>query len=1149
MFKKILVANRGEIAIRAFRAGYELGAKTVAVYPYEDRNSIHRQKSDEAYQIGQEGHPVRAYLDVAEVIRVAKEAGADAIYPGYGFLAENPDLSRAAAEAGIKFIGPAAEILELAGNKVEALRAARAAGIPVLKSSEPSSDVEYLTAEADKIGFPVFVKAVAGGGGRGMRRVDTRDQLAESLSAAMREAASAFGDDTMFVEQAVLRPRHIEVQILADEHGNVVHLFERDCSLQRRHQKVIEIAPAPNLDEGIRQALYKDAVKFAKALNYQNAGTVEFLVDTEGERAGQHVFIEMNPRIQVEHTVTEEITDVDLVQAQMRIAAGATLEDLGIRQDELKIRGVAMQSRITTEDPANGFRPDVGTITVYRSAGGSGVRLDGGTIYTGAEVSPHFDSMLVKLTCRGRDFATAAARLRRALAEFRVRGVTTNIPFLQNVLDDPAFLAGEVATDFIDKHPELLAGRKSQDRGTKALSFLAEVTVNQPNGERVEGIDPRKKLPSFPGDKASEPERSPFDGPSDQAPADGWRQRLLELGPEGFAKALRAETAVAVTDTTFRDAHQSLLATRVRTRDLLAAAPAYAHVLPQLFSMEVWGGATYDVSLRFLGEDPWKRLALLRAELPNIPLQMLLRGRNTVGYTPYPTEVTDAFVKEAAATGIDIFRIFDALNDVSQMAPAIKAVRATGTAVAEVALCYTGNLLDPNEDLYTLDYYLNLAQEIVDAGAHILAIKDMAGLLRPAAAAKLVTALRERFDLPVHLHTHDTAGGQMATLMAAINAGVDAVDVAAASMAGTTSQPSSSALIAALENTERDTGISLEAAASLEPYWESVRSMYAPFESGLAAPTGRVYRHEIPGGQLSNLRQQAIALGLGERFEAIEDMYTAANRILGRLVKVTPSSKVVGDLALQLVGMGVDPDEFAKDPKSFDIPDSVIQFLSGELGNPPGGWPEPFRSKALEGRVVRPHVEELSAEDSAALNKDSDTRRATLNRLLFAGPTRDYEATVENYGDVSTLHTRDYLYGLVKGREHVVSLGKGVRLLVILQSISESDEKGMRTVTVLLNGQPRQLLVRDNSVESTVVVAEKADAANPNHVAAPFAGAVTPQVAVGDRIEVGGTVATIEAMKMEAGITSTVAGTVARLAISGTSQVQGGDLLLVIETA
>ncbi|MET1035557.1 MAG: pyruvate carboxylase [Arthrobacter sp.] len=1149
MFSKVLVANRGEIAIRAFRAGYELGAKTVAVFPYEDRGSIHRQKADEAYQIGEEGHPVRAYLDVAEIIRVAKECGADAIYPGYGFLSENPGLARAAAEAGITFIGPPADVLELAGNKVEALRAARAAGVPVLNSSEPSDDVDWLIAEADKIGFPIFVKAVAGGGGRGMRRVDTRDALPEALSAAMREAGSAFGDPTVFLEQAVLRPRHIEVQILADGAGNVVHLFERDCSLQRRHQKVIEIAPAQNLDEGIRQALYADAVKFAKALNYQNAGTVEFLVDTVGERAGQHVFIEMNPRIQVEHTVTEEITDVDLVSAQMRIAAGETLEDLDIRQEDLRIRGAALQCRITTEDPSNGFRPDVGTITVYRSAGGSGVRLDGGTIYTGAEVSPHFDSMLVKLTCRGRDYEMAVRRARRALAEFRVRGVATNIPFLMNVLDDPQFLSGDVATDFIDSRPDLLEGHRSQDRGTKALTFLADVTVNQPNGPRREGLDPRDKLPRYPGDKTEEPFRSPFDGPSEHRPPAGWRQRLIELGPEGFARALREQTAVAVTDTTFRDAHQSLLATRVRTRDLLAAAPAFAHTMPQLFSMEVWGGATYDVALRFLGEDPWKRLELLRAELPNIPLQMLLRGRNTVGYTPYPTEVTDAFVKEAAATGIDIFRIFDALNDVSQMAPAIRAVRETGTAVAEVALCYTGNLLDPAEDLYTLDYYLGLAQEIVDAGAHILAIKDMAGLLRPAAAAKLVRALRERFDLPVHLHTHDTAGGQLATLMAAVDAGVDAVDVAVASMAGTTSQPSSSALVAALANTERDTGIPLEAAAALEPYWESVRALYAPFESGLAGPTGRVYRHEIPGGQLSNLRQQAIALGLGERFEAIEDMYTAANRILGRLVKVTPSSKVVGDLALQLVGMNVDPAEFEANPKAFDIPESVIQFLSGELGDPPGGWPEPFRTKALEGRTVRTRIEELSTEDSEALRGDSATRRRTLNRLLFPGPTRDFEKSTAEYGDVSKLHTRDYLYGLTMNREHTVSLGKGVRLLATLQAISEPDEKGMRQVMCTLNGQMRQITVRDRGVESTVKAAEKADPSNSGHVAAPFAGAVSPTVAVGDTVEAGGTVATIEAMKMEAAITSAVAGKVTRIAIDGTLQVQGGDLLVVVEPA
>ncbi|MDQ0691641.1 pyruvate carboxylase [Arthrobacter sp. W4I7] len=1131
MFSKVLVANRGEIAIRAFRAGYELGAKTVAVFPQEDRNSIHRQKADEAYLIGEEGHPVRAYLDVAEVVRVAKESGADAIYPGYGFLSENPDLARAAKDAGITFVGPPAEVLELAGNKVAALKAARDAGVPVLKSSEPSKDLDELIAAADEIGFPIFAKAVAGGGGRGMRRVDTREALPEALQSAMREADAAFGDPTMFLEQAVLRPRHIEVQILADAEGNVMHLFERDCSIQRRHQKVIEIAPAPNLDEGIRQALYRDAVKFAKALNYVNAGTVEFLVDTVGERAGQHVFIEMNPRIQVEHTVTEEVTDVDLVQAQMRIAAGETLADLGLSQDTVRLRGAALQSRITTEDPANGFRPDVGKITGYRSAGGAGVRLDGGTVYSGAEISPHFDSMLVKLTCRGRDYPAAVARARRALAEFRIRGVSTNISFLQAVLDDPDFIAGDVATSFIDERPELLKARVSADRGTKLLTWLADVTVNKPNGELTVHSNPASKLPSV----------------KDKQAAPGSRQKLRELGPEGFAKALREQNAVAVTDTTFRDAHQSLLATRVRTRDLVAAGPAVTALMPELLSVEAWGGATYDVALRFLGEDPWDRLAALRQALPNVCIQMLLRGRNTVGYTPYPEEVTEAFVNEAAATGIDIFRIFDALNDVSQMAPAIRAVRATGTAVAEVALCYTGDMLDPNEKLYTLDYYLELAGKIVDAGAHILAIKDMAGLLRPAAAAKLVAALRERFDLPVHLHTHDTAGGQLATLLSAVDAGVDAVDVASASLAGTTSQPSASALVAALAHTPRDTGLSLEAVSSLEPYWEAVRRVYAPFESGLPGPTGRVYQHEIPGGQLSNLRQQAMALGLGERFEAIEDMYTAADRILGHLVKVTPSSKVVGDLALHLVGLNADPADFNENPQNYDIPDSVIGFLSGELGDPPGGWPEPFRTKALQGRSVKVRDAELSAEDSAALKSDSKTRQHTLNRLLFDGPTKDYLKSVETYGNISVLDTRDYLYGLQRGKEHEIQLEKGVRLIASLEAVSEPDEKGMRTVMCTLNGQSRPVVVRDRSVVSNVKAAERADPAQPGHVAAPFAGAVTVTVKPGDEVKAGDTVATIEAMKMEASITTPVAGKVSRLAISAVEQVQGGDLLLVVE--
>lgn len=689
MFSKILVANRGEIAIRAFRAAYELGARTVAVYPYEDRNSLHRQKADEAFQIGTKGHPVRAYLDVDEIIRVAKLSGADAIYPGYGFLSENPDLAKAAADAGITFIGPGNSVLEMAGNKVTAKEHAIAAGVPVLKSSPATKDVDVLVAAADEIGFPVFAKAVAGGGGRGMRRVNTPEELRPALEEAMREADSAFGDATMFLEQAVLRPRHIEVQILADSTGETVHLFERDCSIQRRNQKVVEIAPAPNLDESIRQALYRDAVAFAKSIGYVNAGTVEFLLDTVGDRAGQHVFIEMNPRIQVEHTVTEEVTDVDLVQAQIRIAAGETLAELGLLQENLTLRGAALQCRITTEDPTQGFRPDTGKITTYRSPGGGGIRLDGGTVSPGSEINPHFDSMLVKMTCRGRDFASAVSRARRGLAEFRIRGVSTNIPFIQAVLEDPSFVAGDISTAFIDERPHLVHAHPSRDRGTKLLNWLADVTVNQPNGPAITSVHPVEKLPVI-------------DLAAPTAP--GSRQRLLELGPAGFASALRSQKALAVTETTFRDAHQSLLATRVRTRDLLAVAPHVARMTPQLLSVEAWGGATYDVALRFLGEDPWERLESLRAALPNVAIQMLLRGRNTVGYTPYPTEVTDAFVREASATGVDIFRIFDALNDVSQMRPAIDAVLETGTSVAEVALCYTGNLLDPAEDLYTLDY-------------------------------------------------------------------------------------------------------------------------------------------------------------------------------------------------------------------------------------------------------------------------------------------------------------------------------------------------------------------------------------------------------------------------------------------------------------
>ncbi|MEU6096958.1 pyruvate carboxylase [Streptomyces sp. NPDC047079] len=1124
MFRKVLVANRGEIAVRAFRAAYELGAGTVAVFPYEDRGSLHRLKADEAYEIGQKGHPVRAYLSVEEIVGAARRAGADAVYPGYGFLSENPDLARACEEAGITFIGPSAEILELTGNKARAVAAARAAGVPVLGSSRPSTDVGELLAAAEEVGFPLFVKAVAGGGGRGMRRVEEPAKLREAIEAASREAESAFGDATVFLEKAVVDPRHIEVQILADGQGGVIHLYERDCSVQRRHQKVVELAPAPGLDPALRDRICADAVAFARTIGYRNAGTVEFLVD----RDGRHVFIEMNPRIQVEHTVTEEVTDVDLVQAQLRIASGESLADLGLSQERIYVRGAALQCRITSENPANGFRPDTGTISAYRSPGGSGIRLDGGIAFVGSEIGAHFDSMLVKLTCRGRDFPTAVRRARRAVAEFRIRGVATNIPFLQAVLDDPDFRSGHVTTSFIEERPQLLTARHSADRGTRLLTYLADVTVNKPHGERPRLVDPATKLPNV---------------PSGERPPAGSKQRLTELGPEGFARALRESPTVAVTDTTFRDAHQSLLATRVRTKDLLAAAPVVAHTLPGLLSLECWGGATYDVALRFLAEDPWERLARLREAVPNICLQMLLRGRNTVGYTPYPTEVTDAFVDEAARTGIDIFRIFDALNDVTQMRPAIDAVRATGTAVAEVALCYTADLSDPAEKLYTLDYYLRLAEQIVEAGAHVLAVKDMAGLLRAPAAARLVTALRREFDLPVHLHTHDTAGGQLATYLAAIGAGADAVDGAVASLAGTTSQPSLSAIVAATDHSERPTGLSLRAACDLEPYWETVRRIYAPFEAGLASPTGRVYDHEIPGGQLSNLRVQARELGLGDRFEEIEAMYAAADRILGRLVKVTPSSKVVGDLALHLVGAGVTPERFAAEPGAYDIPASVVGFLRGELGDPPGGWPEPFRGKALKGRAEAKPVAELTEEDREGLDKD---RRATLNRLLFPGPAKEFEAHREAYGDTGVLPSKDFFYGLRPGEEHSVDLEPGVRLLIELEAIGEADERGMRTVMATLNGQLRPVQVRDRSVASDLPPAEKADKSDPRHVAAPFAGVVTLAVQPGAQVEAGATVATIEAMKMEAAITAPVTGTVGRLAVESVQQVEGGDLLMVI---
>jgi len=1131
--RKVLVANRGEIAIRAFRAINELGYTSVAVFPFEDRYSLHRQKADESYEIGERGHPLRAYLDIPGLLEVATRCGADAIYPGYGFLSENPDLARACSDVGITFVGPPAEVLALAGNKVRAKQEAAAAGIPVLRSAGPWSGVagmDSLVEASEDVGFPLFVKAAAGGGGRGLRRVERPEDLRQAVEAATREAETAFGDPTVFLEEALSGARHVEVQVLADGNGEVVHLYERDCSVQRRHQKVVEIAPAPNLGRPLRAKLWAAAVSFARAVGYRNAGTVEFLVSQ-----GRYVFIEMNPRIQVEHTVTEEVTSIDLVQAQLQLAAGAALGDLGISQDTIKLSGVALQCRITTEDPARGFRPDTGRITAYRSPGGHGVRLDGCT-YLGADVSAHFDSLLVKLTCRGRTFPEAVSRARRALAEFRVRGVTTNIPFLQAVLDEPDFIAGNLSTSFIDERPGLVRRSGGADRGTRLLTYIADVSVNRPNGARPPGPDPKVKLPSPPHKGVPVPV------------AAGARQVLADLGPAGFANWMRNHVPLLVTDTTMRDAHQSLLATRLRTKDMLQAAPYFARALPGLLSLEAWGGATFDVSLRFLKEDPWERLAALREAVPNICLQMLIRGRNTVGYTPYPDEVAVAFVKEAARTGVDIFRVFDALNDVDQTLPAIRAVLGTGK-VAEGAVCYTGDLANPSERLYTLDYYLSKAREFVDAGVHVLCIKDMAGLLKAPAARTLIGALKRNFDVPVHLHTHDTAGGQLATYLAAIEAGVDAVDGALGPLAGTTSQPSLGAIVAATDHTDRATGISLEAIEAFEPYWEAVRLLYRPFDIGLPAPTTRVYRHEMPGGQISNLRQQAIALGLGDRYEMVEDLYAVANRVLGNIVKVTPSSKVVGDFALYLCGVDADIIELERDPASFDLPDSVIGFLSGELGDPPGGWPEPFRTKALAGKKVPSHQVELSPDIIDLLagpgTSPRDLRQA-LNGLLFPGPAREHEDAVRQYGDLSVLPTSAFFYGLVPGEEVEVSLGAGVSLYMAVDAIGEADDGGFRSVFCRLNGQPRVVMVRDRSVKDSRPHGERAQPDNPAHIGAPFAGAVSLTVSAGDRVEAGQTVATIEAMKMEAPITTSLTGTVERVAVPKVASVDAGDLLMVV---
>ncbi|MCB9595848.1 MAG: pyruvate carboxylase [Sandaracinaceae bacterium] len=1139
-----MCANRGEIAIRVFRAATELNLATVAIYSHEDRVHLHRYKADEGYLVGEGLSPVGAYLAIDEIIRIAKMAEVDAIHPGYGFLAENPHFSRACQEAGIAFVGPSPEVLEALGDKTAARELAAKAGVATVPGTDgPVATLDEARAFAKDAGYPLIVKAAMGGGGRGMRVVRSEAELESSFDRARSEAQAAFGDGTVFIERFVEHPRHVEVQILADATGEVIHLFERDCSVQRRHQKVVEMAPAHALDPAVRDALCADAVKIARAVGYRNAGTVEFLVDREG----RYYFIEANPRIQVEHTVTEEVTGIDLVQSQIRIAGGATFEELGLTQDGITTRGVAIQCRVTTEDPTKGFQPDTGRIEVFRSGAGMGIRLDGGTGYAGARVSPDYDSLLVKVTAKALTFDGAAQKLRRALAEFRVRGVSTNIPFLHNVLTHPRFLAGDTDTTFVDDTPALFEFPQRRNRAQRLLRFLADVAVNGPVVPGMSAVKPAKVEPIVP--------KVDVDAP----PPQGWREILVARGPEAFAEAVRDHRGLLVTDTTWRDAHQSLLMTRVRTTDLARIAPATARLMPQLFSLEMWGGATFDVALRFLNECPWDRLDRLREAVPNIPFQMLLRGANAVGYTSYPDNLIFAFARMAKEHGIDVFRIFDSLNYVENLKLGIDAVGEAG-GVIEASLCYTGDVSDPSRKKYSLSYYVDLAGQLVDLGIHVLNIKDMAGLLKPRAAKMLVTALRRAFPrMPIHVHTHDTAGTGVASMIACAESDADVVDLALPAMAGLTSQPTMAAVLGALEGTERDTSLDSDALMQLNTYWEGTREIYAPFETGLTGYAPDLYDHEIPGGQYTNLRFQAQALGLAHRWASIKRAYAAANRLLGDIIKVTPSSKVVGDLAQFMVQNDLTEDDVREQAKSLSFPSSVVELLEGRLGQPLGGFPEPLRTDVLRGRPPiegRPGVE-LEPTDLEALKaqlvKDHPLARIrdvdVMSAALYPSVFRVYREHRTEYGDISHLPTGVFLAPLEIGQEVGVEIERGKTLIIVLKAVGELDETGRRTVFFELNGQPRQVRVRDRAATATVKERERATL-EPGSVGAPMPGSVVKvSVAVGDTIAKGDPLVVLSAMKMETVVGSPVSGTVARIAVKTGDALGAGDLLVEVDVA
>ncbi len=1150
-FKKILIANRGEIAIRVMRAANEMGKKTVAVYAEEDKLSLHRFKADEAYRIGEGLSPVGAYLSIPEIIRVAKMAGADAVHPGYGLLSENPDFVDACETNGITFIGPTSDTMRALGDKASARRVAMAAGVPVIPATDVlGDDMALIKKQAAEVGYPLMLKASWGGGGRGMRPINSEDELADKVREGRREAEAAFGNGEGYLEKMILRARHVEVQILGDKHGNIYHLFERDCTVQRRNQKVVERAPAPYLTDAQRAEVCDLGRRICAHVGYECAGTVEFLMDMDTDK---FYFIEVNPRVQVEHTVTEEVTGIDIVQAQILIEEGKTLaEATGIaRQEDIHLNGHAVQCRVTTEDPQNSFIPDYGRLTAYRSATGNGIRLDGGTAYAGGVITRYYDSLLVKVTAHAQTPGKAIARMDRALREFRIRGVATNIDFVINLLKHPTFLNDTYTTKFIDTTPDLFAFKKRRDRGTKILTYIADITVNG-HPETAGRPKPAAEL------------KTPRPPAVMGEPAMGTRNLLEQKGPQAVADWMKAQTKVLLTDTTMRDGHQSLLATRMRSIDMIRVAPVYAANLPQLFSIECWGGATFDVAYRFLQECPWQRLRDLRAAMPNVMTQMLLRASNGVGYTNYPDNVVQAFVKQAALTGIDVFRVFDSLNWVENMRVAMDAVIEAGK-VCEGSICYTGDILDPERAKYDLKYYVSRGIELRDAGAHVLGLKDMAGLLKPAAARLLVKALKQEVGLPIHFHTHDTSGAAAATILAACDAGVDAVDAAMDAFSGGTSQPCLGSIVEALRHTDRDTGLDMAVIRQISNYWEQVRGQYAAFESGLPAPASEVYLHEMPGGQFTNLKAQARSLGLEDRWHEVAQAYADANQMFGDIVKVTPSSKVVGDMALMMVAQGLSRAQVEDPAVEVSFPESVVDMMKGNLGLPHGGWPKGIQKKVLKGDTPlteRPgaslapiDLEATRAKLNAELaTREDDDELETVDDedlngyLMYPKVFLDYRARHKLYGPVRTLPTKTFFYGMEPGEEITAEIDPGKTLELRLQAVGETTDDGEVRVFFEMNGQPRVIRVPNRAVRAKTAAKPKAQEGNPAHIGAPMPGSIASlAVKVGQKVNAGDLLLTIEAMKMETGLHADKSGVVKAVLVNAGSQIDAKDLLVEME--